>query len=469
MSKNRKTVHYDGTCDFCKVVVSKLDTNKVRLSDASRSSLPKGITKKQAMEEIHLVDSDGKIYKNIDVILEIVKTYKFGGLLYKIGHLPGIHRMLQIFYKIVASNRHDIVGQNSRLFWTKNVISLGFISGIVASLNLWTTDRTYPLVPIFDSFARADWLGIITPITIIALLIGILLSPKWRYLSVIFLFLLILIVLTDQSTLQPWVYQYSFMLGVIAYTGIKSKSLISTTANLQLLIGSIYILSGSYKLNADFFVNTFPWLLSPVTDRLLFLTNSLNSLGIYIALFEIVLGVLLLVPRTRQLGIYCAVMMHIGILLLLSPLGLNWNSAIWPWNVTMITLVLILFWNDKVPSIKYAFENKKLALSITVLFIVLPAIGHIGHWDSYLSFSLYSGNTTGAYIQSSLVPSSRANVSGWSQSELNVPAYPEPRVYKSILQSICMQDSTASMRLYKRRTLKQWSIEKERLDCNSVR
>ena len=65
MSKNRKTVHYDGTCDFCKVVVSKLDTNKVRLSDASRSSLPKGITKKQAMEEIHLVDSDGKIYKNV--------------------------------------------------------------------------------------------------------------------------------------------------------------------------------------------------------------------------------------------------------------------------------------------------------------------------------------------------------------------------------------------------------------------
>ena len=85
----------------------------------------------------------------------------------------------------------------------------------------------------------------------------------------------------------------------------------------------------------------------------------------------------------------------------------------------------------------------------------MPVFSFFNMWDSYLSSTLYSGNTNSAqiYISDSVkqkLPTEiqrYANKSGadtstldffnWSFNELNVPPYPETRVYKDITRGIC--------------------------------
>jgi hypothetical protein len=80
----------------------------------------------------------------------------------------------------------------------------------------------------------------------------------------------------------------------------------------------------------------------------------------------------------------------------------------------------------------------------------IPTLAFFGWWDSYLSASLYSGNiTSGAILVSDTVrnelpeyvrgyvkhvdgANNVLQISRWSFGELNVPPYPEVRIYRDI-------------------------------------
>jgi hypothetical protein len=86
----------------------------------------------------------------------------------------------------------------------------------------------------------------------------------------------------------------------------------------------------------------------------------------------------------------------------------------------------------------------------------LPALSFIGLWDLYLSAALYSGNTPVGVMRLSdrvrnrLPLPARSHVFTtkhgelmlpfyeWSMTELNVPPYPETRVYRKLARQICM-------------------------------
>ena len=85
----------------------------------------------------------------------------------------------------------------------------------------------------------------------------------------------------------------------------------------------------------------------------------------------------------------------------------------------------------------------------------MPVLSLFNLWDSYLSSTLYSGNTNGAqiYISNSVkqklpveiqqyatkteTDKNELDFFDWSFDELNVPPYPETRVYKDITEDIC--------------------------------
>jgi hypothetical protein len=148
--------------------------------------------------------------------------------------------------------------------------------------------------------------------------------------------------------------------------------------------------------------------------------------------------------------------MHVIILLLFIPV--RRNSVVWPWNVAMGAFAIALFWRSKDFSARDVLLPARLGFqsAVAVLFGVMPLLSFFGLWDSYLSSTNYSGNTTFAVIhvdesaKERLPPGIRRHVqtsrSGdkllislhrWSLAEMNVPLYPERRVFVRVAKQIC--------------------------------
>lgn len=144
--------------------------------------------------------------------------------------------------------------------------------------------------------------------------------------------------------------------------------------------------------------------------------------------------------------------MHILILASIGPFGHDLNSVVWPWNVAMCALVILLFWKTPDLNLTLAPLFQKLVL---LLFGIMPALSLVDRWDSYLSFALYSGNQMKAtiYMADSIADRmpgelqevidvndsevDEIDVREWSYSELNVPPYPETRVFLNVGKQAC--------------------------------
>jgi hypothetical protein len=97
---------------------------------------------------------------------------------------------------------------------------------------------------------------------------------------------------------------------------------------------------------------------------------------------------------------------------------------------------------------------------VVVLFGVMPLLSFVDAWDSYLSWSLYSGNTLRADIliaegaRHAIPPEIRRYSAPatpdwdvlafetWSMGELNVPPYPEERIFLNVARSLCAYAGT---------------------------
>lgn len=183
-------------------------------------------------------------------------------------------------------------------------------------------------------------------------------------------------------------------------------------------------------------------------------------MGIVAPLVEASIGVGLL-TRYRNWAVILALGRYAFILLCLGPLGHDWNTVVWPWNVAMATFVVLLFWRtgDISPK-KILLPTRRrpsyLHAVVLVLFAVMPLFGLFGLWDSYLSASLYSGNNErGALFVSGTVkdrlpaeirehvadvPAGEKyalNLYRWSYEELNVPPYLEARVFRNVARHVC--------------------------------
>jgi predicted DCC family thiol-disulfide oxidoreductase YuxK len=115
----RKTIYYDGSCRMCTAIIKKVNDSsqkeKFNPKDLTKDPLPQNITKTAAEKEIHVIDENGKIYKNAEAILKILEEYPKWRFLVAIGRLPIIKQLLPIGYKFIASHRHSIFGYSSRI------------------------------------------------------------------------------------------------------------------------------------------------------------------------------------------------------------------------------------------------------------------------------------------------------------------------------------------------------------------
>jgi len=336
-------------------------------------------------------------------------------------------------------------------------VILGLLAGFALSPKLWLSSRLYPLTPVWSFIsAPSSPIDYIIFFTLIGLLIAVSVAPRRGLLIAVFT-LLALVALQDQSRWQPWFYQYVAMLLAIALAGQKRQADALNTC--CLIVAATYIWSGVAKLNPVFMNSTFPWLVGPFISAWPAPSQWLaRHLAFAAPLIEFGLGFGLLTRCWRSAALFCAAAMHLFILIAIGPLGRNFNAVVWPWNLAMIAFLLILFFRrtDK-PALQDIVWGRGLVFQkvALILFGVMPALSSVNLWDHYLSSALYSGNRSSGVVYVSddvfdRLPDSiedhvyedesnrnGLDINDWSLGEMNVPSYPELRIFRNVARQIC--------------------------------
>src|SRR5262245_61759797 len=136
---------------------------------------------------------------------------------------------------------------DTRALLLKMAICFGCIASLLLSPKLWFTSRTYPLVPVFEKLpALSGSLDYVVFAILLLLLALIAFSSRPLKFIVAFLILAVYLCLTDQSRLQPWLYQYSVLLTAHAvYSRPRSSTNQTKLLNTaSLLIALVYFWSG---------------------------------------------------------------------------------------------------------------------------------------------------------------------------------------------------------------------------------
>lgn len=352
--------------------------------------------------------------------------------------------------------------------WLRSTVALALFFGLCHCPNLWTSNRTYAFTPVSDALPPLP--PLLNQIWFDALLAATVALALWPRAWLVWCVLLLSGTLTlwDQSRWQPWFFQYWWMLvalagGVAGHRGQEPGPPDAAAdpaptphrlgLNLCLLILALtYFWSGVQKCNPAFFDVVYPWFIKPILPKLpAALQNMLEGAAWTVPLLEIALGIGMLCRRLQWLALLSAMAMHLFILWCLGPWGHHWNTVVWPWNIAMIAACLILVGHTGKASARELLVPQRSVRHwlILLLFGLLPPLSLFGYWDKYLSAALYSGNTLSAWIQlddaatRKLPPAilkyqfgSEIDTFQWAISELNVPPYPEPRIYRALARHL---------------------------------
>jgi hypothetical protein len=317
---------------------------------------------------------------------------------------------------------------------------------LLLSPNLWVSARTYPLTPLWNAVPPlpypADY-ALFGLFVALAAGVGIARGRAVGWLAALALAVAAFLVLGDVSRLQPWLYQYSFMLLALCLYGWGRIGMQDALNACCLIVAATYFWSGLQKANAGFFEVTYPWLVGPLTERLPDWAGSGLLSGAYaVPVVEAAIGVGLLTRRFRKLAVAGAAFMHAFIMVCVGPWGNDYNAVVWPWNFAMVAFVLVLFWRPQDepspsailgPARTLFSPGFALRAAVLILFALMPLFGFFGLWDSYLSSSLYSGATKRAYVMEwDGRDWRRTGIQNLAFQELNTPPYPEERVFKSV-------------------------------------
>jgi uncharacterized membrane protein YphA (DoxX/SURF4 family) len=207
-------------------------------------------------------------------------------------------------------------------------------------------------------------------------------ESKW-YIAA-FLALVAVFCLADQTRWQPWVFQYSFLLATVALgsgNGVDGKRRALNIA--RLIVGFTYIFSGLQKANLNFVGNDFPWIVQPITGVFPSATSLLHALGVAVPLLQIAFGIGLLTGRFRRAALIAAVAMHLFIMAMFGPAGLDWNDIVWPWTVAMAIFDIVLF--SGTPQVSWREivwgRHDPCHAAAFLLFALLPALSFVNLWD----------------------------------------------------------------------------------------
>lgn len=318
------------------------------------------------------------------------------------------------------------------------------------SYNVWHTDRLFPVIPPFNFLEDVpNFVHLSLFFVALCGMAVVAVFPKNRAVLGLTIVVELMSCLLDQSRWQPWEYQYLLTFLFFFFYHHNRKQFSNYFAFLLVVT---YFFSGLHKLNGGFLYSV--WEKMILIRFLNFDPNQIQNIfvhyaGLGLPILEMCLAIGLLFAKIKKPFALLLIGMHIFIIIFLSPLGINYNSIVWPWNMLMIIYLLILFYEGNT---SISFKNLLSGFNkipFTVIAI-LPLLSFFGLYDNYLSFNLYSGKLNSFRIcvdedkvddklneylsKNRFYCGSKASISvdKWAMKEMNVVLYPEERIYLEI-------------------------------------
>lgn len=369
------------------------------------------------------------------------------------------------------------------------IVCAAMVAGMACTRALWiSADRLYPQAPIVPGVPANSFAvdAVLAAALVGALVISALpRTPPWfRAVPVGFIAGLVAL---DQSRLQPWVFLYAIVLLASAFaSGSDGRRNAAVLMTLRFTVAVQYFWSGLQKANVSFVDRVWPTFADPLFAVLHLPATAGHAVGFAVPLLEVAVGICLLVPRTRRVGLVAACATHAMILASLVASGEN--VVVWPWNLAMPLLDVMLFWNAT--SVGWSLASIRQfpqSIAFALLAGVMPGLSFLGDWDEYASWALYSGDTAQAaviidpaaldvlpdIVRRNTWQQSRPmfiDLNRWSYEELQVPSYPEPRVFRIVGRYVCNTWRTASVALVilGRPDWRTGERDRLRLECNDL-
>ena len=359
------------------------------------------------------------------------------------------------------------------------VITLGFLSQILLSKSLWLdSNRQFFHVPMFD-FIALDFGNIGNIILFAGLLLSLVFALFYYKKSILLtaIVLFAILMLQDITRIQAWSYQYFWTFIILFFSWRTSKE--SAVVALQYIMIFTYLWSGLQKFNPHYVEVVHPWLFGVYRWSEPF--AEIGNWAYASALFEALVGIGLIFEKSRKLSVFCGIGMHAFILIMIGPWGEDWNSVVYPWNIVMMALLLLLFWRkpkEKQPFITlFQLPQKSTQWLALILFGVLPAFNFFTKFPETISMTMYNGATSELSIffdepetpdcipdaaQKDIYPFAHGyylSLDKWGLSELNVPIYDLPTYAEKFGKQFCNCIDNKEKAGIKITNVKRWTRE----------
>ncbi len=334
---------------------------------------------------------------------------------------------------------------------------------IAVTWRLWSTAGDVPRVPLLTSaFPSVVFFGASAFLVVgcVSMLLDVSFWAKHKSLTAgITLIAGCVCVLGNQQCLQAWHWLFLLSLGLWLLTDH-----VAWPDLMQHVLCTIYVCSALSRLT-----------LTPETGITAVLSRQLlqwagvsefrqadllPGLCHGLSIGELLIGVLLLFRRTRPPGIVAAEVLHVTLLLVLGPFGLNHHAGVLIWNMCLIVLVPIVFRRpERVPAISEGAGTRSARSGlpraiVTSIIWLWPLSGLFGFADNWPSWQLYSNRPEiwTLYVRQTdakLLPESvRSHVGDagaleeflpvrldrWVLEETGSPMYPEDRFQFAIIR-----------------------------------
>ncbi len=362
--------------------------------------------------------------------------------------------VFQSIFRQVGSDNSESRNDSADLDFILRLTSFSYIITLALTWKVYVrVDRLFAPAPVVHSLLSVPY-SVDIPLfgSMLALLVVLIVKPRLHAAAYAVAGIGTFWALQDLLRLQPYTMMYIFTIFISAFSRQMRHHGLSA---LRVMVSSVYFWAGFNKLNASFIITIFPWFVLPIYQPFSALPGAgfiFILLGILTPLFELAIGILLLIPVYRKTACVMALFMLAIVLCCLGPVGWNWNNVVWPWNIYLLITEYILFIRLRAgePAI-HRSPNLSLISSIAI-FSLAPALALFGLWHAYPSFRLYSGNTRSAVISlpeneprselpehlADLIQSDgRLDVTDFAVRDLNMAVYPEDYVFRMGARGLC--------------------------------
>lgn len=474
MKDNNKTVvYYDADCATCSLYKNNSDNNKITWKPNST------LTRNGEKTKEIVVKNNNETLGGVDAIA-FIENSKGNGVLSRILRTGTLKPVFSLGYKMIARYRRHILGPESLFFWLKTVIGLGLMGASLTSWRLWTNWHTFPPAPLLGTMGEFLYKNgsVLLGFLYFALLSALIITRrKTRIITLILLAVSILLVIGDLNRLRPWLYQLLILLTAIVFAKNETVQGHVPQAFVVSLAGT-YFWGGLHKANAYFVKEIFPWFISPLTNLFPLHPKATSILAFSVIFIEMLLGLLVLTRKNKNLAIALATLTH-GIIVLLLPIGHSWGFVVLFWNLALLVIVWLTS-NKKVSE-----TSRLLLIPVITLVWILPIGNWFGVWDNYLSGALYAHETDRGYItiEKSLEKKVTEEMTDkiitwdldnmaidtlmWSHQNYNTVLYTSDYAYKAVLDEVCNKLGTGSLYL-RAKTRLFWNAPGQTITCETL-